>query len=118
MANTSVIRIGGKTVALSVAGTAHSAVQLTANTNDQINYIACLNTGSTNVAIRFSQVSTDTAALPVDGTPGDFVLPAIMEFPIVLACPPINMQNPCYVTAIGSGAGPSIVYLTPAVDQS
>lgn len=118
MANTSVIRIGGKTVALSVAGTAHSAVQLTGNTNDQINYVACLNTGAVNVAVRFSQLSSDAASLPVDGTPGDFILPGLMEFPIVLACPPINMQNPCYVTAIGAGAGPSLVYFTPAVDQS
>lgn len=118
MANTSVIRIGGKTVALSVTGSAHAAVQLTANTNDQINYVSCLNTGAVNVAIRFSPLSTDAATLPVDGTPGDFLLPALMQFPIVLACPTINMQIPCYVTAIGSAAGPSIVYLTPAVDQS
>jgi hypothetical protein len=118
MANTSVIRTGGKTVALSVTASAHAAVQLTATTNDQINYVACLNTGAVNVAVRFSQLSTDAATLPVDGTPGDFLLPALMEFPIVLACPPINMQNPCYVTAIGAAAGPSLVYFTPSVDQS
>ena len=118
MANTSVIRIGGKTVALSVTASAHAAVQLTATTNDQINYVSCLNTGAVNVAVRFSQLSTDTATLPVDDTPGDFLLPALMESPIILACPPINMQIPCYVTAIGASAGPSLVYLTPAVDQS
>lgn len=118
MANTSVIRNGGKTVALSVTASAHAAVQLTGNTNDQINYVSCLNTGAVNVAVRFSQLSTDEATLPVDGTPGDFLLPAAMQLPIVLACPPINMQNPCYVTAIGAAAGPSLVYFTPAVDQS
>jgi hypothetical protein len=118
MANTSVIRNGGKTVALSVTASAHAAVQLTGNTNDQINYVSCLNTGAVSVAVRFSQLSTDSATLPVDGTPGDFLLPAAMQLPIVLACPPINMQKPCYVTAIGSAAGPSLVYLTPAVDQS
>ena len=118
MANTSVIRNGGKTVALSVTGSAHAAVQLTATTNDQINYVSCLNTGAVNVAVRFSQLSTDAATLPSDGTPGDFLLPALMQLPIVLACPPINMQSPCYVTAIGAGAGPSLVYFTPAVDQS
>lgn len=118
MANTSVIRTGGKTVALSVTASAHAAVQLTATTNDQINYVACLNTGAVNVAVRFSQLSTDAATLPVDGTPGDFLLPALMEFPIVLACPTINMQKPCYVTAIGAAAGPSLVYFTPSVDQS
>jgi hypothetical protein len=118
MANTSVIRNGGKTVALSVTASAHAAVQLTGNTNDQINYVSCLNIGAVSVAVRFSQLSTDSATLPVDGTPGDFLLPAAMQLPIVLACPPINMQKPCYVTAIGSAAGPSLVYLTPAVDQS
>jgi hypothetical protein len=118
MANTSVIRIGGKTVALSVTASAHAAVQLTGFTPDQINYVACINTGAVNVAIKFSQISTDAATLPVDGTPGDFLLPALMEFPIVIACPPVNSQLPCYVTAIGAAAGPSLVYVTPAVDQS
>jgi hypothetical protein len=118
MANTSVLRVGGKTVALNVAGSAHSAIQLTGFTNDLINYVACLNTGAVNVAVKFSTISTDSATLPVDGTPGDFLLPALMEFPIVLACPPINNQIPCYVTAIGAAAGPSLVYFTPAVDQS
>jgi len=118
MANTSVIRIGGKTAALSVTGSAHAAVQLTANTNDLINYVSCMNFGAVSVAIKFSQLSSDTAALPVDGTPGDFILPPLMTVPVVLACPPIGGQLPCYVTAIGSAAGPSLVYLTPAVDQS
>jgi len=118
MSNTTVIRIGGKTVALSVTASAHAAVQLTGNTNDQINFVSCLNTGAVSVAIRFSPLSTDAATLPVDGTVGDFLLPPLMTRPIVLACPPINMQIPCYVTAIGSAAGPSLVYLTPAVDQS
>ena len=118
MANTSVIRVGGKTVALSVTASAHAAVQLNGFTNDQINYVACMNTGAVNVAVKFSTISTDAATLPVDGTPGDFLLPALMEFPIVLACPPINSQQPCYVTAIGAASGPSLVYFTPAVDQS
>jgi hypothetical protein len=118
MANTSVTRIGGKTVALSVTASAHAAVQLTGFTNDQINYVSCLNTGAVSVAVKFSTLSTDSAVLPVDGTPGDFLLPAIMETPIVLACPAINGQVPCYVTAIGAAAGPSLVYFTPSVDQS
>jgi hypothetical protein len=118
MANTSVIRIGGKTAALSVTASAHSAVQLTANTNDLINYVSCLNLGSVSVAVKFSQLSSDSATLPVDATPGDFLLPPLMTTPVVVACPPIGGQLPCYVTAIGSAAGPSLVYLTPAVDQS
>jgi hypothetical protein len=118
MANTSVIRNGGKTVALSVTASAHAAVQLTGFTNDQINFVSCINTGAVNVAVKFSTISTDAATLPVDGTPGDFLLPALMTSPMILACPPINMQKSCYVTAIGAAAGPSLVYFTPAVDQS
>ena len=117
MANTSVLRIGGPTLGLTVGTAAHSAVQLKANTPDQINYVACLNTGSGNVAIKFRQLSTDTAALPTDGTFADFVLPGVMETPVVLACPPMNSQLPCYVTAIASSAG-NTVFITPMVDQS
>ena len=118
MAASSVQRNAGQTVALSVTSTAHAAVLINSNTNDQINYVSCLNTGAVSVAVKFSTLSTDSAVLPVDGTPGDFLLPAIMETPIVLACPAINGQVPCYVTAIGAAAGPSLVYFTPSVDQS
>jgi hypothetical protein len=53
--------------------------------------------------------------LPVSGsTTGNFVLPASMTQPIVLAVP----ASPFYVRMIGSGSGPSIVYVTPAGDQS
>ena len=117
MSNTVVIRQGGKTVALSVGATAHAAVQISGNTNDQINFASCLNTGSAPVTIKFSQLSTDVASIPVDGTPGDYVLPASMQWPITLAVPTINTQNPCYVTAI-AGSGTNLVYITPAVDQS
>jgi len=117
MANMSVIRLGGSTLGLSVGTTAHSAVALKANTPDQINYVSCINTGSANVAIKFSTISTDVAALPGDGTFGDFVLPGLMETPIVIACPPVNSQAPCYVTAIAA-TGTNLVYVTPMVDQS
>ena len=117
MANTSVIRLAGQTLGLSVTTSAHSAVALVANTTDQANYVSCLNTGTGSVAIKFSQISTDAAAVPGDGTLGDFILPAVMETPIVLACPVINNQLPCYVTA-KSVSGTNLVYVTPLVDQS
>ena len=44
MANTSVIRIGGPTLALSVGVTAHAAVALKSSVNDQMNYVSLLNT--------------------------------------------------------------------------
>jgi hypothetical protein len=92
-------------------------VALVANTTDQANYVSLLNTGTGSVAIKLSQISTDVAAVPGDGTFGDFVLPAVMEVPIVLACPVINNQLPCYVTA-KSVTGTNLVYVTPLVDQS
>ena len=118
MANTSVIRLGGKTVALSVIGTAHTPVALTSNTNDQINYVSAMNVGSTSVAIRFSTIITDVPVFPIDGTPGDFVLPPLMEFPIVFACPPIGNKYTTYVMAIGSSASPTLVYVTAIADQT
>ena len=117
MANTSAFRIGGSTLGLSVGTTAHSAVALTSNTSDQINFVACTNTGSATVAIKFSTILTDVAKLPTDGTFGDFVLPAAMETPILIAVPAVNMQNPVYVTAIAA-SGTNLVYVTPTVDQS
>jgi hypothetical protein len=90
---------------------------LVANTTDQANYVSCLNVGTGSVAIRFSTVSTDAATVPGDGTFGDYILPALMSSPLVLACPVINNQNACYVTA-KSVSGTNLVYITPLVDQN
>jgi hypothetical protein len=117
MANTSAFRLGGQTLGLSVGATAHSAVALTSNTSDLINFVSCLNLGSGTVAIKFSTISSDVAKLPTDGTFGDFVLPPAMQTPILIAVPAVNMQYPVYVTAIAS-TGTNLVYVTPTVDQS
>jgi len=116
MANTSAFRLGGQTLGLSVGTTAHSAVALTSNTPDLINFVACTNTGTSTVAIKFSTISSDVAKLPTDGTFGDFVLPAGMTT-ILIAVPAVNMQYPVYVTAIAS-SGTNLVYVAPTVDQS
>ena len=117
MANTSVVRIGGPTLCLSVGITAHAAAIVKGSTNDQMNYVSLLNTGTGNVAIKFSTIATDVAVLPTDGTYGDFVLPAVMETPIVIACPPVANSFPLYVTAIASTAA-NLVFIAPLVDQS
>lgn len=117
MANTSVNRLGGPTLCLSVGTSAHAAVALRSFTNDQLNYVSLLNTGTGNVAIKFSTISSDVAVLATDGAFGDYVLPALMEVPIAIACPVVNSQNPVYVTAIGSTAA-NLVYIAPLVDQS
>jgi len=115
MANTSVIRTAGLTTAISVGASSTSAQLIDDNTNDQVNYASFMNIGSTSVAVKVGDANVGAAVLPVSGsTTGDFVLPPLMTFPMVLAVP----TTPFYVRMIGSAAGPSIVYVTPIADQS
>ena len=114
MAGTSVIRTAGQTVALSVTASSTSATLIDDSTNDQVNYASFLNTGSVVVAVKWGDANVGAAVLPVSGTNGDFVLPAGMTSPIVLAVP----TTPFYVRMIGASAGPSLVYVTPVADQS
>lgn len=113
MASTSILRPVGPTICLSVGATSHAAVPLLLGTNDQVNFASCLNTGSLPVAVNFS-VAGNPSAFPVDGTPGNYVLPPLMEFPLILSIPSGAVQ----VTAIGAGAGPTPIYVCPAGDQS
>lgn len=113
MASTSIMRPIGPTQALSVTNTSHVAVALTFYTNDQCNFMAALNVGTVSAAYRVTQTGS-AAVMPVDGTQGDFVLPPLMEFPIIISIPAMNPQ----VTAIASAAGPTMCYFTPVGDQS
>jgi len=100
----------GVTHAISVGASATSEVKINNSSNDQNNTVALLNTGSTSVAVKFGQSGVSAPVLPVSGsTTGDFVLPPNMITPLVYAVP----TTPSYVRMIGSGAGPSIVYVTP-----
>jgi hypothetical protein len=114
MANTSVLRVVGKTTAISVTASSTTATIIDDQTNDQVNFVSLLNTGSVAVAVKLGDANVGAAVLPVSGTPGDFLLPAGMTTPIVLACPTL----PFYVRMIGAAAGPSLVYVTPVGDQS
>jgi len=114
MANTSVLRLAGKTTAISVTASSTTATIIDDQTNDQVNFVSLLNTGSVAVAVKLGDANVGAAVLPVSGTPGDFLLPAGMTTPIVLACPTL----PFYVRMIGAAAGPSLVYVTPVGDQS
>lgn len=115
MAVSSVIRNAGVTTAMSVGATSTAAVQIVSNTNDQVNYVQLLNTGSNPVAVKFGDANVGAAVFPVSGTStGDYVLPASMTQPVILACP----AAPFYIRAIGSVAGPAIIYVTPTGDQS
>ena len=115
MSNTTVLRPVGVTTAISVTASSTTATQIKASTNDQVNYASFINTGATYVAVNLGNANVGVAVLPVSGsTTGNFVLPASMTVPIVLAVP----ASPYYVRMIGSAAGPSIVYITPVGDQS
>ena len=117
MSLTTVIRLVGQTTALSVAGTAHAAVTVSAVGGSVLsNYASFLNAGTNSVAIEISPVGITavTATVPADGTPGSYILPPLMTRPIVLAVP----ANAFQVSAIGSAAGPALVYITPVSDQS
>lgn len=114
MANTTVLRVVGKTAAISVTASSTTATIVENQVNDQVNFASFINTGSVAVAVKIGNANVGAAVLPVSGTPGDFLLPASMTVPIVLACPTI----PFYVRMIGAAAGPSLVYVTPVGDQS
>jgi len=117
MSNTTVLRLAGQTTALSVAATAHAAVTVSAVGGSVLsNYASFLNVGANTVAVEISPVGvTATAAtIGADGATGSFILPPLMTVPIVLAVPANSFQ----VSAIGSAAGPSLIYVTPLSDQS
>ena len=113
-------RLVGPAVALSVANSSHAAVTISDWTNDQCNQCLMWNSGATTVAVFISAANAPTAVLPVDGTTQGspqvqvIVLPPSMVTPL----PVITPQTPFSMTAIGSGAGPSIVYVMPIGNQS
>ena len=117
MSNTTVLRLAGRTTTLSVTASAHAAVTVSAVGGSVLsNYASFLNTGSNTVAVEVSPtgITAVTASIGADGATGSFILPALMTVPIVLAVPANSFQ----VSAIGSAAGPSLIYVTPLSDQS
>jgi hypothetical protein len=114
MAASSVQRNAGQTVALSVTQTAHAAVLINSNTNDQINYTSFINTGASPIAVKWGLTDPGAPVFPTDGTNGDFVLPAVMTLPVIIATP----TAPYYLTAKSNSATAGILYVTPAADQS
>lgn len=106
------MRTLGKTHAFSVSNSSHTSVQIGADVNEQCNTVALVNSGATTVSLTFSAETTAPATvLPADGSPTlvTVTLPAAMSVPWIWNVP----RMPCSVTAIGSAAGPSIVYITP-----
>ena len=122
MALTTVIRPLGYTYMLSVGNTSHAAVTITQIGNDQCNYAAFLNTGANPVGINITPASAPACVLPTDGSFSsscDVVLPANMTQPMILAVPLQGAPAGSFsMTAIGTVAGPAVVYVTIVGDQS
>jgi len=96
----------GNTVCLSVTSSAHTAVQVTSNSNGSFEYLIT-NTSSNPVFIAVGTTSSVTATLPVDGTPGNsFPLPP--NWTSSIAGPPN-----AYFSAICAASQTATVYITP-----
>jgi hypothetical protein len=115
MAASIVIRNIGATAALSVTASSTAAVTIAAAAGEIQAFASFLNTGAAAVAVNISPSGTAGAAvLPVAGTPQTVImLPAAMTMPVIYAVP---ASFSC--TAIGTAAGPSLVYITPVGAQS
>lgn len=116
MANTSVIRLAGLTNIIAVTSTASTPLLVNDDTNDQVNYCSFVNNGTKACAVKVSpgNGSGVSAVFPVAGTPGDYVLPPLMEVPVVLAVP----TTPFYVSAVCASGDTTTLFVTPAADQS
>lgn len=116
MANTSVIRLAGKTTRFDVTATSYASTLIDDTTNDQVNFASFTNVGSGACIVRFTNYSPCPAAVwPADGAAAEgYVLPPLMEVPIVLAVP----TTPFYMTAVCPSGSTTSLYVTPAADQS
>lgn len=115
MAASLVIRNIGPTVALSVTAASTAAVTVGSTNSDAAVYASFLNTGAAAVAVNIAPQGTAAAAvLPVAGVPQTCILlPPLMTQPTIYAVPQVFS-----CTAIGTAAGPSLVYITPVGSQS
>jgi hypothetical protein len=118
---TTVNRVVGPTHALSVAATQHADVLVVPKTAETCNYALFWNTGTTSVCVVTAPQGTaaPVVVFPVDGTPtvpNSFVLPPSMTVPVAYS---VQCNGPAgfNVGAIGSAAGPTILYVTPIGKQ-
>lgn len=115
MANTTVLRPAGKTSVIAVTATSSTSITISPTTNDQVNFATFLNAGSKACAVTVSSLATaPTCVFPSAGTPGDFVLPANMTYPVTLAVPTVPFQ----ITTVCGGTDTTTLYVTPVGDQS
>lgn len=111
MVNTNVMRYSGRTYALDLTTSASAALLIEATTNDQSNYVSLLNVGTGVAGVEFSNSSTvTTPSIATTGNKGSFVLPAAMNFPLIIAAP----KAPFYIKAISSGTNTLYITATQA----
>jgi hypothetical protein len=120
MANTSVFRAVGPTTAIAVTTTASTALTITPQGNDQINFCGFLNTSANPVALTIAEanalnsLTAPAAAFPTAGNNNNTVILGVsMSSPMVIAVP----SNGFSVSAITS-SGSTTLYVTPMADQS
>ena len=108
MVNTSVMRASGRTYTLNLTTSASSALLIEATTNDQTNYVSVINTGTGVAGIELANSSDSilTPTIAASGSAGSFVLPANMNFPLLIAAP----KAPFYIKGISSGT--NTLYIT------
>jgi hypothetical protein len=109
MVNTNVMRPSGSTYALDLTTSASATLLIEPSTNDQSNYVSLLNTGTGVAAVELAMSSTSilTPTIATTGISGSFVLPAGMNYPLLIASP----RAPFYIKAISSGT--NTLYITP-----
>ena len=114
MSNTTVLRVAGKTYAIAVTATSSTSITIDDSTNDQVNFATFLNAGTKACAITVSSLATaPVSVFPTAGTPGDFVLPANMVYPLTLAVP----TAPFRITAVCGGSDTTTLYVTAVENQ-
>ncbi len=112
MAQTQAIRLAGSPIGLSVTGSSHTAQTITPS-DASGNALEFTNTSSTLIvyvnAICVTQASETAAAavVPTDGAAGSEPIPPNQSKVIQYG------PGPWSVTAIGSGAGPTLLVATP-----
>ncbi|MCC6800414.1 MAG: hypothetical protein IT325_09865 [Anaerolineae bacterium] len=107
----------GPVRALSVTASAHAAVVLTSWPGGSPNFALLQNSGTIPVAVRLSQTGVAPPAFPVDPTAADGVVVLLAGQTLIVPMP-MGATGTAQVTAIGSAAGPSILYVTPVNYQA
>ena len=115
MSATNVIRFIGPSTAISVGAVSTTAVTIVPTGNETMNFCSFLNTGLTVITVSIAPIAPAPAAvIPTGATVSQtFQLPASMIEYAIVAVP-----SSFSVAMIGSGAGPSIVYVNPVGTQS